>query len=436
MRSADRATPTIDGHRPPVEPWPAVLHIGVERQPVVNYVYDDYTASYDSPSHAFTYDDRQAWPFDRQDLWCQFHGLTITAGMTGPDGPVESTHVQLSLDNRDGALSQYDAAGRLVDWGPGSALDVWAVLDGADWWLFSGEVSAWRELADGTVEVEAFDAFSQLNQQGPQWNPGNYDDTVGQRLDKILATVAYAGPTRWDTGTVHLHSYLTNASPLEEMHAVTASDGGLLLIDADGTLVYRNRTWPAGRIDQVSIPALSDNYCAVPFVVWDAELTTDDDVIVNRATLTNVARETVTSTNQASIDRYGPQTLERTNDQWIGVAAGQALADYVVTRRGDGYLRLDGFVLHLNDRRQDLWALGIDRRIGDQLTWYHEQPTTTGVNLVVLTLVVAAITHEITPESWVVSLRTSRAVGNVVALRYDRTPFNYDDADPRVIYVL
>jgi hypothetical protein len=433
-RVDDRPVPTIGGDRPGSEQWPAQLYIGLERQPVVNYVYDDYTAAYDSPSGDFTYDDRQSWPYDRFDLFCDYHGLTITSGTTDPEGRFEAGHVEMTLDNRDGSLSQYDSAGRLVDWVPGAALDIWAEIDAAPYWLFSGTVTAWRERQDGTVEVEAFDAFSRLNEPRGQWDPGNYDDTVTQRLDKILATVVYSDPTRWDTGTVHLHSYLTNATALEEMQNVAASDGGVLFVDADGTLVYRNRNWVTGRVDQLSVPAFSDNYCDAPYTVWDAEMTTDDDVIVNKVTLTNVAAVTVTSVDQPSVDRYGPQALARTADQWIGAGDGQALADYLTARRSDHYLRLDGFALYLHDRRQDLWRVGIDRRLGDVVTWYHEQPTTTGINLVILHLIVRQLVHDITPESWVTTIATSRTIGNVVALRYDRTPYDY--GDPEAVYAL
>ena len=434
MRVDDRPVPTIGGDRPAVEPWPANLHIGVERQPVVNYVYDDYTVAYDAPG--ITYDDVQDWPYERFDLFCKFHGLTISTGTPDPEGRFDAGHVEMTLDNRDGSLSQYDAAGRLVDWAPGSRLDIWAVLDAEPWWLFSGRVTAWRERQDDTVEVEAFDAFSDLNEQVAEWDPGVYGDTVAARLTAICTEHGYTGPTRFDLGDVTLHSYFTTATPLEELQAVAISDGGVVHVDADGTLIYRDRTWITGRDDQPAIPVFSDNYCDADFHVWDAEMTTDDEVIVNKASLTNVADITVTAVNQPSVDRYGPQALARSADQWIDLADGQALADFLVTRRGDHYLRLDGFNLHLRDPRQDLWRVGIDRRLGDLVTWMHEQPTTTGINLVILNLAVQQITHDITPESWVATLATTRTVGNVVALRYDRTPFDYDDADPRVVYAL
>lgn len=437
MRVVDRPVPTVGGHRPDVEPFPAVLYVGIEKQPVASYVYDDFTAFYDSPitPPPYVYDDLQDWPYERMDLWCQLHGLTITVGATDPDIGPDAGTVTMTLDNRDGQLSQYDAQGRLVDYFPGRALDIWAVHAGEAFWLWSGTITAWRERPDETVEAEAFDVFSELNRDVAEWDPGLYGNTVVQRLDAICDEWNYTGRRRFTAGDVTLHSYFTQATPLEELRSVARSDGGMILTDADGTLVYFNRFWALGRDDQPAVPVMSDNICTTPIIVWDAELSTDDDVIANIATLTNVAGETVTATNQASVDRYGPQTIPgRNDDQWIGTAAGTALAEHLVIRRGDGYLRLTGFALYLHDRRHDYWRTAIDLRIGDVITFLHEQPSTTGPNLIALQLIVAHIVHDITPETWVTTVATSRAVGAVTVLRYDRTSYRYDQAG--AIYAL
>ena len=309
-------------------------------------------------------------------------------------------------------------------------------MAGEEWWLFSGHVTAWRERADGTVEVEGYDAFDALNQELPaEWNPGVYGDTPAARLTAICTAAGYTGPTRFDVGDVTLHSFLTTATPLEEMQSVAMSDGGALVVDADGTVIYRNRSWMAGRSDQTVIPELSDNYCAVPITVWDAEMTTDDDVLVNDVTLTNVADVTVRAVNQTSIDRVKHRSLpSRTDDQWINAVDGADLARWLTVRRGDAYLRLNEFALYLHDARADLWPVGVDRRLGDVVTWFHEQATTTGPDLIILDLIVQHIVHEITPESWVTTIATTRPVGNRVPRRYDQTEFAYDDVDDLNIY--
>ena len=404
---------------------------------VANYIYDDYQAIYDDPLVQYTYDDGQSWPYDRMELFCRFHGVRIESGTVDAEGSFDAGHVEMTLDNRDGELSQYDALGRLVDFAPGSALDIWAELDGADWWLFSGRVTAWRERADGTIEVEAFDVFADLNRHvGGEWDPGDYGDLPGERMTKIVAAAGYTGPTRFDVGDVTLHSYVTDASPLEELAAVALSDGGFLVVDADGTIVYVDRDWIAGRDDQTDVPTMSDNYCDAPLIVWDPDVTTDDDVLVNIVQLRNVADVVAERRDNASVYRHGPRALPspHSDDQWMTIAEGEALADYLIARRSDHYLRVESFALYLHDARVDLWAVGIDRRLGDLVTWIHEQPAVDGAALIVLVVAVQQITHEITPETWVTTLATTRTISNRVPVRYDETTFTYDDADPRNVY--
>ena len=435
MRVADRPIPTYTGTRPAVEPFPAILHIGVERQPEAVYVYDDHTAFYDQPG--YVYDELgDPWPYERVDLFCQFHGLHIESGAPDAEGNFAAGLLEMTLDNRDGALSQYDAFGRLVDYGPGSAIDVWCELDGADWWLFSGHVTAWRERSDDTVEVEAFDAFDTLNRQVPPWDPGVYGDTPAARLTAILAEHGYTTPTRLDPGHVTLHSYQTMFTPLDEMRDVAESDGGALHVDADGTLVYRDRGWITGRPDQTDIPTFTDNYCPSPVVAWDVDMTTDDDVMVNDVTLTNVAAVTVHHDNAASVTKLGRLSLptQRFRDQWITVEDGAGLAAYLVNRRSNAYLRVQSFALYLHDQSHDLWRIGIDRRLGDIVTWLHEQQTPTAAGLIIVDLAVQQIVHDITPDTWVTTVATTRTINARIAARYDETVYDYDQADPANVY--
>ena len=341
MRTADRPVPSIDVHRPPVEPFPAILHIGVARQPVAAYVYDDHQATYDAPGNPYVYDDATMWPYDRMDLYCRFHGLRIESGHPNGEGVFSAGNVELTLDNRDGALSQYDAMGRLIHWAPGTALDIWCDYAGEPWWLFSGRVTAWRERADGTVDVEAFDTFADLNDKSSgRGTPVSTANARGAHRRDPRRT-RLPGPTRLDAGLVTLHSWETVASPLEELQAVARSDGGFVFVDADGTIVYRDRLWLGGRADQTAIPTFSDNHCGGgTVIVWEPDVTTDDDVLVNKVRLENVADVVVTADDETSIVRHGPRALPlpRYNDQWITPAEGQALANYLIARRAGHYL--------------------------------------------------------------------------------------------------
>jgi hypothetical protein len=432
MRSVDKAIPTINPDRPAVEPFPAVLHIGITRQPTPVATWDDGEVDWDDAGA--TWDDTTAFPYDRYELWCRFHGMTITAGNPDAEGFFEAGHVEMSLDNRDGALSLYDETGALVDWQPGSPLDVWAVYGGEAFWLFSGRITAWREQGDGMLDVEAFDCFSDLNQFLAEWTPGAAGQSVPERLTAICTQMGYSGRRRFDLGHTTLLNEAVDVSGLEEMMRTARSDGGVIFADADGTLVYADRLWITGRVDQTVIPLLSDNYCdGGADIVWEARTTTADDDIVNHVTLANIAEPplTVTKADVDSVTLHGPQTWpsERNDDLWSTVAEGAALADWIVNRRAKHRQRLEQAVLYLHDRRFDMWRVGLDTRLGDLVDWQHYQATTGGPALFQLVFVASTVTHEITPESWVTTLATTPAVDHRMILQWDRAPYLWDDTD-------
>jgi hypothetical protein len=442
MRSVDRPVPTINtDDRPPVEPFPAVLHIGIERQPVAVYVWDDGTAHWDDPDQEYRWDDRDVFPYDRFDLWCDFYGLTVSLGDPDPSGVFASASVEMTLDNRDGSLSQYDEAGRLIDWQPGSPLDLWATYAGDEYWIFSGRITAWREMADGTLEVEAFDAFSSLNQFVGRWTPGNVGDTVAQRMTKICTRAGYSGPTRFATGAVTLLTEeVDDRTPLEMMQAAAMSDGGALFCDADGTVVYADRLWITGRTDQITVPVLSDNWCESTLPLWEPVLLTDDDAIVNIAVLANIADPVVevTARNEPSIQRHDPQTFpsQRNEDLWTTEAQGADLAAWIVNQRGNHYLRLEQGLLYAHDRRVNLWPIALDVRIGDIVDFIHEQPAVGGTRVIGLSLVVDRVIHDITPDAWVTTIATTTAIDHRDFVIWDATTFTWDDADPRAIWAI
>jgi hypothetical protein len=171
--------------------------------------------------------------------------------------------------------------------------------------------------------------------------------------------------------------------------------------------------------------------------VWDAEMTTDDETLINVAWLKNVADVEVVVENATSIEDHGGwrRTLEHTDDQWIAREQGVELAQWYVYRRGDAYLRLERFVVYVADARQNYWPLVTDLRLGDIVQWWHEQSTTTGPRLIALDLAVSQIVHDINAEGvWVTSVSTTKAVGSHYINRWDMTEYEWDDADPAAVW--
>ena len=419
MRAQDQPIPTVTGPRPPADrDIPHRLHIAIERVVVDQYVWDDFTATWDDPGDRFVWHHPVGVTGDRVDATCWFEGLDIVYPESDAESVFPAASLALTLDNHTGIWSAYDEYGRLVDYLPGRRLEVWADDGGEPWWLFSGEITSWAETAGGMVDVEAFSTFSRLQQQIGTWTPGSPGQYPAARLQSICDLIGYTGPRRFDLGDVTLLAPPTERTPLEEMQQVAISDGGVLATDADGTLLYRDRAWTGGRADQTSIPIVSDNVCTADAVLWDLELVTDDLFMVNLAVLTNAAEPpvTVTATNPDSETVYGRMTLPdpRDDDLWTTALEGQRLADYLTTRRADARLRVGQISAYLHDPRQDLWRLGLDRAAGDILEVLHEQPAAGGTALLDVYVVLSGIEHHITPSSWVTTWATTRTISNRV----------------------
>jgi hypothetical protein len=233
-----------------------------------------------------------------------------------------------------------------------------------------------------------------------------------------------------------LTAQLTDRSPLEEMQVVALSDGGLLYVDADGALIYRDRLWPRGRADQAGVDVFSDNVCSAPAIVWDLELASEDEHLVTSARLENVAGTVVTAVTDDPlwVDRPFPYT-HPDPDQWTTAAEGQAVANAILDLYDDPKVGIRRFELHLLDPHQDLWRTGIDRRLGDRIRFFHDYVAVGGVpGTFDVTLIVSTITHEITPESWVVGIGTGPAVDATPVQRWDRTAWTWDDPEARWDY--
>jgi len=448
MRVSDQPLPTVSGPRPP-QGWQTNLYVTLGRLPLAGYLWDDYEASWDDPLGRYEWDDLDSYPYDRFDVTCQWSGLDITVGTNNPDGAMEAAEANLTLDNRDGQFSQYDSFGRLVGYGPGVALDIWAEADGEPWWLFRGRVVRWQERPNRTVELQAFDRFSDLNEDpGGEWIPGTRGDTPAVRLGHILdmwGHPAAAHPRSFASGRVTLHAKASKESALVECQKVAESDGGIFGMDVDGTTFYWDRNWRGGRADQEEVRAFSDNVCQGATVVWDPVILTDDDLIINIANLTNLPEPvpevpegeeepeepppiSVTARNPSSVDRHGAQTTtDRDEDQWLTLQEGEELAQHIVNTLSEGYLRIEEFTLYLHT---GLWREGIDMRVGDLINFVRDQHGLDAPARLSLLSLVCSINHSITPNAWLTTFGTTRATGDLVTVQWDAGEWLTWDADP------
>ncbi|HEY6416331.1 MAG TPA: hypothetical protein VIX41_08840 [Acidimicrobiales bacterium] len=442
MRAGDIAPPAVVPHPlPPDSPmaaWPAQLRIAIEMLPQAAYVWDDAdpTVLWDDPDP-----DRLVWdaPFIGSgftDVICDLHALETVAGEPDELGVFGPGTTILTLANPDGRYSAWTADGRLVYFAPGRRMCLFADIAGEPWWIASLRIDRWSPQADGTVLVEASDGFSLLARERGTYTPGTAGQTPLARIQAIAAVASFPDTVRGDPGDVTLTRQATDRSPLEEIQIVALSDAGIVAVDADGALTYRNRLWPAGRDDQAGeLVVFTDNVCTVDHVVWDLELAAADDALANDIRLTNVAGLVATATDTSAMFGLVYPLTHPDPDQWTTQAEGNAVAAALHAQRSTPRAAIAEFTLNLHDPRQDLWRAGIDLRLGDRIRFISEQAEPAGgTDILDLVAIVSTIRHQILPDQWTVTVGTTRTVDYVAIERWDETRFVWDDPDPLAVW--
>ena len=403
---------------PTIAHWPVRPVIAIEGG-VAPAVWDDPLAIWDDPTGDLVWDgdpNATGWT----DATCTFTGMEIDTGEPDESGLFPATRCLVQLDNSDGRWSSYTADGTASLFGPGRTLAVWAHNAEGDWWLFCGKVARWDQRADETLEIEAFDNFSDLAQDIGTYTPGINGQKPAVRLAAILATAGEdAMPYDFAPGLVALTAQETDQAPLEEMQTVVLSDGGVLFVDADGKLLYFDRTWRAGRLDQDAIPDISDNVCTAAFIVWEPVISTNDEGLADRVILENVAEL------RALAGASKGYTLALTGQQWTLQEEGDALAALMLIDNSPRRLQVTEFDVYLLDPHQPEAWRAVDWRQLDKVRFVHDFAVPRGTTRVDVFVLLTSIMHAITPEGWVMSCGTSKTVSYPTPIRYD-TAQEYD----------
>jgi hypothetical protein len=442
VRVSDAALPavTADTHPQPWSPRARVV-VALERLPFDAYVWDDDdpTVLWDDPDPNRLVWDAALIGGGFTDVWCDMEGLEIHHGEPDDQQLLPASAATLTLRDPDGRYRLRDESGRLVYYAPGRRVAVYAILQdpvtssSSSWWLFSGRIGTWREDLAGLVTIEAFAGVAELAQPpGRDWSAGAAGDLPVGRLNAIVAAFGYAGRKRFDTGAIPLAAFTSGDSPLEAMQRVAWSDGGIVYSDADDTLIFRDRNWRTGRTDQTAIPIVSDNVCSANVVLWEVEAVEDDARLAAKVILGNAATPQLVATATAAAATIGSNTVytHPDVDLWTLQGDGDALAAWILAARSESRMAIDLARIYLHDARFDYWSETIDRRIGDQVRFWHDDVFAGELDTIDVRLILATIRHFITPAEWVVEWETTNVTAFDRVLLWDRSPYLWDDADP------
>lgn len=436
MRVTDQAPPVIPAHViPPGMPsasWGATPVVGLEYLPDAD-LWDDIDPDvvWDDIDVTFVWDD-PAIAAGYTDVWCDVAGIDIIHGEPDDADLYPPSSCTLTLYDPAKRYRRRGPDGRLVYYAAGRRVAVLAVVAGERWWLFSGRVATWHEEGD-FVEIVAYSRTAALAQDpGYKWTAGAAGDKLPARTAAILTAAGSTAVTRVDPG---LATFVVPAAdkvaPLEALQRMSWSDGGVVYTDPDDTLVIRDRGWRDGRLDQPVPPvAFTDNVCTGGAVVLsDIELDDDDAWLAARVVLSTDAGLVATASNPAeAIDASLVYTHPDT-DLWRTQAEGDALAAQIANVHGRQRPALSLGRLYLHDVRTDNWAVAVNVRVGDLMTWQHEdRPDAATLVLYEVPAIIDTVRHLLTAETWILELGTTPATGARTVEEWDVTAYLWDTA--------
>jgi hypothetical protein len=360
------------------------------------------------------------------DATCDLYGFTLKVGPADEhfDWPPAELHIQ--LDNRTGAWSRITATGTPSQYGPGTRLALWAHYPtGTDEWICFAQATAWNQAGE-VVEVTAFDMFATLAQPIGPFTAGAAGDQPGARSSAIIAATGRAIPTRFDGGVVALTAQQTKSAPLEDLQAVAASDGGVLIADADGTVITFGRDWRRGRADQTAVLTVSDNVCTgVDAVIWEPTFTIDDNGYAGYVVLSTVGNLKATAGVPTAPFVYAESDL-----QFANAGEGNSVAAALLQHLARPLATLDHFDVHVNDPHQPRLAELVALRPLDRIKWVHTELAAGGGTFTLTgTALVVGVEHAMSPSSgWTLTVDTLAGDDLATLLYWDQAaPYTWDD---------
>ena len=311
---------------------------------------------------------------------------------------------------------------RLRSWGYDLAGDLWEAV------LFTGTIDAMpvRYLPDEAPQVVI--TASDLVAEFVAWHSAGRDipvgagDTLLGRAQRILAEMGQ--PATRLALDVDTHAYAAShpatvlAQPWDELVAAQDAELGRLWVDRDNRLVVRTRR------SQLSGPVrgtLSDVHGdADPGTVHccyrDPDAAHDTSQVTNRAVASRRVEETppdpavITVEDTASLGRWRPHVTERRSLEVETDAQAATWAEDLVEADAVPTLQVRAVSPHPPrddvDTALDAWPAVCSTDLGDR--WVFRYSPAVGP-LVDRTVGVLGITHEITPEDWLVRFVTADA---------------------------
>jgi hypothetical protein len=377
-------------------------------------LYPDEVAAWDDPETIWdgtttVWAEEPGWV----DVTCDLRGFVIDRGRQSVWDDLLSASIDLELDNSSGRYSVYGS----LSWPrirPGLGCRVYGTWGGITYPMFIGDIGEYLEgqtPGDYKVVMKGHDQFTMLADPiSVEYNPGVPAEKCGDRINRLLDSVAYSGPRQVALGTATMMNYKTTRTLLDEIKLTAESDGGVVFIDNDGTFIYmgQERVYGRPRGPNTSFPSFSDDCSGVNLPYAAIEPVLADHEFGNVVTVSNVSQGTDSPTaaivaDEDSINlngrfKWSPSQLVLCNAEFV-----QPLADFQLSRRSTAFYRVNSFECYpVHDDR--LWPVLLGMRIGDSMVVQRTPPES---NTMIAPMICDGLKIESTPDMMKWTIRCS-----------------------------
>lgn len=220
----------------------------------------------------------------------------------------------------------------------------------ADQQVFNGIVEDWdiQYSLDGDhiASVTVSDLFAFLAQQ--QIDPHTTtEQATGARMTAILDRPEIdfpAGRRNIDDGVATLQADEISAgtNALQYLQRVDEAEQGAFFVGKDGALTFKDK----GTLQILTDVKFADDGSGIPFTNIDASYGSEE--LRNRITVTRLNGGTATASGTASIEQYGAIDYEIRDSLLADDTQAQDLADQILARYEEPFVRVDGIEVVLN----------------------------------------------------------------------------------------
>jgi hypothetical protein len=232
----------------------------------------------------------------------------------------------------------------------------------------------------------------------------------GARVAAVLdrPEINYQGARQIGTGSSNLGAYAVSAETnvLNYLQLVTTSEQGYLYISADGTLTFKGRTEV---LNQPADAVFASNGTNLPYQTLTNEF--GDELLYNYIVTESPAGGPFDAIDTASQALYQSQQYSVTNLLNSSASEVEALGEYLLGKYKNPVLRFTGLsnqLAALSAADQDA-CLNLDLTEIASITKTFVQGTPSSVTQ---TVIVSGISHNITPQSHIISYTFESTDGN------------------------